>query len=123
MKKNSVKKVMCIIVLFTMLCVASTVNYATGDINAILQNIIRIDTTQQQTEQPTQNQPTQPENTIQNIVTLPTTNTNNEKTNVNANTNKELPKTGVDDTMLWVFIAVSVVAAGYTYKKVRDYNV
>ena len=120
MKKNSVKKVMFIIVLFTMLCVVSTVNYATGDINAILQNIIQIDTT----EQPTQQQPKQEENTVQNIVTLPTTNTTNlSNTNTNTNTNKELPKTGVDDTMLWVLIAVSVVAAGYTYKKVRDYNV
>ena len=38
-------------------------------------------------------------------------------------TNTTLPKTGVDDTIMWVLIGVCGLAAVYTYKKVRDYNV
>ena len=83
---------------------------------------------QQQGDQPKANEV--PENKLPDLKSLTTENTNtntNTNTNVNTNTEKkneaELPKTGVDDTMLWVLIGVSVVAAGYTYKKVRDYNV
>ena len=52
----------------------------------------------------------------------PATNTN---TNNNINTNKEssLPKTGANDTAMWVVIGTCVVLAIYAYKKVRDYNV
>ncbi len=34
-----------------------------------------------------------------------------------------LPKTGANDTAMWVLIAACVGLAIYTYKKVRDYNV
>ena len=115
MKKNSVKKIMLLVVLMFIVCFISNINYATGDYqelleqmglgNETIQNITRID------ETPT---------TTENTTTVPTT---NETTNETTKTETTLPKTGVDDTMLWVLIAVSVVAAGYTYKKVRDYNV
>lgn len=41
----------------------------------------------------------------------------------NANTNTNLPKTGLEDnTMLYIVLGVSAVAAIYAYKKVRDYK-
>lgn len=60
------------------------------------------------------------------------TNTNNSNNNANINANvgnansseqKKLPKTGANDTAMWVVIGGCVVLAIYTYKKVRDYNV
>ena len=37
--------------------------------------------------------------------------------------NTTLPKTGANDTIMWVLIGACTIAAVYTYKKVRDYNV
>ncbi len=43
--------------------------------------------------------------------------------NANTNTNTNLPKTGLEDnTMLYIVLGVSAVAAIYAYKKVRDYK-
>lgn len=42
-------------------------------------------------------------------------------TNNSTNTTP-LPKTGVNDTIMWVLIAACGIAALYTYKKVRDYD-
>ena len=115
MKKFNVKRVMLVVAIFAAICVVSSISNATGDINELIQNITRIDS-----------DPVPTTTNDTNLTPLPTTNENvntNTNTNINTNNNSSLPKTGVDDTMLWVFIAVSVVAAGYTYKKVRDYNV
>ena len=54
---------------------------------------------------------------------LPKANTNNNIGNTNTNKESSLPKTGVNDTAMWVVIGTCVVLAIYTYKKVRDYNV
>ncbi|MCI8519372.1 MAG: LPXTG cell wall anchor domain-containing protein [Clostridia bacterium] len=37
--------------------------------------------------------------------------------------NTTLPKTGANDTIMWVLLGACTIAAVYTYKKVRDYNV
>lgn len=97
------EKILLIIITFAVLFSISTVNKAvqTGDPNDLFQDIPQVpDNTQQQ--QP-QNIPT-PENT-------------------NVNTNTSLPGLGANDTAMWVLIAVCTVAAIYTYKKVRDYNI
>ena len=109
MKKVSKIKLMLVVVIFAVICSISTVNYATG-IDDLIQNITQLEPTN--TAQTT---PTVPENTVQNIAPITTTNT--------TNTDTKLPQTGVDDTIMWVLIGVSAVAAVYTYKKVRDYNV
>lgn len=115
MKKVNVRKIMLMVVVIVALCVISTVNYATGDVNALIENI---------TELPSNgnnivNNNVNTNNVVQNITPIGGTNTNR----TNTTTNSVLPQTGVNDTMLWVFIGISVVAAIYTYKKVRDYNV
>ena len=41
----------------------------------------------------------------------------------NADTNTNLPETGLEDnTMIYIVLGVSAVAAIYAYKKVRDYK-
>ena len=103
------EKILLIIITFAVLFSISTVNKAvqTGDPNDLFQDIPQVpDNTQQQ--QP-QNSPT-PENT-------------NVNTNITTNTNTSLPGLGANDTAMWVLIAVCTVAAIYTYKKVRDYNI
>lgn len=44
-------------------------------------------------------------------------------TNNNTNNSSSLPKTGANDTAMWILIVACAIAAVYTYKKVRDYNV
>ena len=108
MKKVNVSKIMVLIAIFAIICCISTVNFAT-DVNNLIQQI---------DERPGNNTPdTNEGNKLpENLTPIGGTNT--------ANTNStSLPKTGVDDTMMWVLIGVSAVAAIYTYKKVRDYDV
>ena len=140
MSKSNVKKLLLIIGIVVGICLISNINYATStDINELLQNITRIPTTSEE-ETNTTGTATEAEQNVttipltsdtNNITVIPSdTNTNtNTNTNIskatettNTNTNSTLPKTGVDDTIFWVLIAVTTVAAGYTYKKVRDYN-
>ncbi len=115
MKKVSVKRIVLLVAMFALICCASTVSRA-GNPSDLL--------------------PPDDGNTIENIQSLPD---NNQSVSVptsssapsnlmplNTNTGKTnttLPKTGVDDTIMWVLIAVSAIAAIYTYKKVRDYDV
>ena len=114
MKKVSVRKLMLVIGVFAIICCISTINYA-SDVNDLIQNI---------TELPNNNTPAEntninTANTPANLTPLTTTPT---PTN-NTTGNTILPKTGVNDTIMWVLIGVSAIAAIYTYKKVRDYNV
>ncbi len=129
MKKVKVRELILGVAIVAILCCISTVNYATTpDVNDLIRD---------------PNTVSQDSNKIQNITELPTTNTTNNNnvanltrnnttnnTNVsqigkvnNTTNNTTLPKTGVDDTMMWILIGVSAIAAIYTYKKVRDYNV
>lgn len=118
MKKLNVKKTMLVVALMAIVCVISNVSYATGNIDDLLREM------ESQAGNITVIEDTKPEEPTTNQTEVPTTTTTPTENKVEkTNTNTALPKTGVDDTMLWVLIAVSVVAAGYTYKKVRDYNV
>lgn len=126
MKKiKSVEKIILLFVVFAFICGISTVNYASGDVNDIM-NIPYINGNS--TTNPTQNPapaPTTPDNN--NAANIPdnnaTTNSNISAVQ-NQNTNStSLPKTGVNDTAMWILVIACVVAAIYTYKKVRDYNV
>lgn len=115
MKKiKNVQKVLLMLVIFALICGVSTIIKATegevGDIRDIPyknNNVVQDNT-------PTQNEP-------QNIPVSNIGGVGN--TNTNTNTNTSLPKTGVNDSAMWVLIGVCTIAAIYTYKKVRDYNI
>lgn len=129
MKKiKSVEKIILLFVVFAFICGISTINYASGDVNDIM-NIPYINGNSTQNPTPA---PTTPDNN--NAANIPTNNAvdNNATTNTtsnisavqNQNTNStSLPKTGVNDTAMWILVIACVVVAIYTYKKVRDYNV
>ena len=104
MKKFNVKMITVFMVVVALICLVSNVNYATGDVNELIHDIREV--------------PQEQNNTVERPAEVPTT----QNTATNIATNTVLPKTGVDDTAMWVLIAVSAVAAIYTYKKVRDYN-
>lgn len=124
MKKVNLSKTLVMLVIVAIICCISTINFAgTVDLNQLpngnnilnTADIPRIDELNNTTN-----------NTATNNATV------NNTTNVMGNTNRvgnttnttgTLPKTGVDDTIMWVLIGASVIAAIYTYKKVRDYNV
>lgn len=125
MKKVKMREIILGVAIIAILCCMSTVNYASsGNLNDIFGNEIHdiqeLPTDQAPTNTPANNIVTQPTNTNTNTNLTPIAPTN---TSRNTNTNTTLPKTGVDDTMMWVLIGISAVAAIYTYKKVRDYNV
>ena len=119
MKKVNLSKTLLMIALIAMICCISTMNFASSvNLNDL----------------PTMNQAngnnTAGNNTVgNNTATNNTANIANIAANTNGvgnnstNTSGTLPKTGVDDTIMWVLIGASIVAALYTYKKVRDYNV
>lgn len=101
---KKLEKIILMIITFALLFSISTVNKAvqTGDPNELFNNI------------PVKNEDTQ---------TIPTAPTQNTNIPTNTNTNTSIPQLGANDTAMWVLIAVCAVAAVYTYKKVRDYNV
>ena len=114
MKKVNVKMITVVMVVIAMICLISNVVYATGDAQNLARQQAQIteDPEIHSIQEVPGNTTQQPQNTTQ----LPTTAQNK------VTTNTVLPKTGVDDTAMWVFIVISAVAAIYTYKKVRDYN-
>ena len=118
MKKIILSKTLVMLVIVAIICCISTINFAgTVDLNQ-LPNTNGVPTIEQLNN--TTN------NTVTNNATNNTTNVignTNKAVNNTTNTTGTLPKTGVDDTIMWVLIGASVIAAIYTYKKVRDYNV
>lgn len=120
MKKVKMREIILGVAIVAILCCISTVNFAsTPDTNDLFKptNDNEIHDIQELPTTPTNN------TTVNNIVTEPANNTVTPIAPTNTNNNTTLPKTGVDDTIMWVLIGVSAVAAIYTYKKVRDYNV
>lgn len=108
-KLKKLEKILLIMAVAICICSISTVNKATGtgDVNDLF-NIPKVEN----------NAVTEPANNqTENINTIGTVQ------NTNTNTNTTLPKTGVNDTAMWVLIGACAVAAVYTYKKVRDYNI
>ena len=118
MKKVILSKTLVMLVIVAIICCISTINFAgTVDLNQLpnSNDVPKIDQINGTTNNATTNNAT-------------TNNTTNVIGNTNrignvTNTTGTLPKTGVDDTIMWVLIGASVIAAIYTYKKVRDYNV
>lgn len=108
-KLKKLEKILLIMAVAICICSISTVNKATGtgDVNEIF-NI-------QKVENNTVGEPAN--NEVENINTIGVVQ------NTNTNTNTTLPKTGVNDTAMWVLIGACAIAAIYTYKKVRDYNI
>lgn len=136
MKKSSVKKIMLVIALMAIVCLISNINYATGSAEDLLKEIYgessdgtttgtgTAEDPEQITVVPgTDDKQEQDKSGQEKTTQEPTTTTKTEDKEEETKKETTLPKTGVDDTMLFVLMAVSIVAAGYTYKKVRDYNV
>lgn len=98
-KLKSLEKIILILTVIAVICGISSINYATGDLNDILKDpdSIPIKPEEGETKQETQTPSTNP--------------------------NTSLPKTGANDTGIWVLAGACAVIAVYTYKKVRDYNV
>ncbi len=105
MKKiKSLNKIILMLAVVAMICAASVVSNAsqTGNVDELFN--IPVVNNGASTQTPVENVPTQ---------NIPANNT----------VNTSLPKTGINDTIMWVAIAGCVILALYTYKKVRDYNV
>lgn len=104
-KLKNLKKILLMLLLILCICGISNVNMATdtGDVNDILP-IPDMGTSTQPTPTPTP--------------TLTPGNLGGDNTN-----STSLPKTGANDTVMWVLIGCSIVFAVYTYKKVKDYTI
>lgn len=105
------RKVILMLVIVACICGVSTINNAsqpqTNDIGDIVGTIPQVSATPSPTATPT---PTPSSSPIGNL-------------SANSTNSTSLPKTGANDTGMWVLIGACVIAAIYTYKKVRDYNV
>lgn len=122
MKKVNLSKTLVMLVIVAIICCISTINFAaTVDLNQLpnSNDVPRIDQINGTTNNATVNNATTNNTTNNTTNIIGTTN----RTGNTTNTTGTLPKTGVDDTIMWVLIGASVIAAIYTYKKVRDYNV
>ena len=84
------------------ICGVQSSCHATGNVDELFN--IPVVNNEASTQTPVENVPTQ---------NIPANNT----------VNTSLPKTGINDTAMWVLVAGCVILAVYTYKKVRDYNV
>lgn len=117
-KLKSLEKILLIITVIAVICGMSTAVSATGDLNDLFNNPEPIPEKPVDTQKPVETTDTNRNNN--------NSNTNSSNTNTNKNTNKNsttLPKTGVNDTGVWILAGACVIVAIYTYKKVRDYNV
>jgi len=111
MKKiKMIEKIVLMLVVVAIICGISTVNHATGDVSDLFSNPDTIPVKPDTNQGDTANQGTQ----------QPTTPNNN---NNNNNNSASLPKTGANDTAIWVLAGACAVIAIFTFKKVRDYNV
>ena len=123
MRKVILSKTLVMLVIVAIICCISTINFAgTVDLNQLpngnnisTNDIPKIDQINGTSNNATANNATT--NNTTNIIG------NTNRTGNTTNTTGTLPKTGVDDTIMWVLIGASVIAAIYTYKKVRDCNV
>ncbi len=104
------KKILLMLVLVTLICGWAVISLASSNVGDPSE-IVNL-------EDRTNTDKTQTNNANQSRSNIPATNTN-----TNTNTNTSLPKTGANDTAMWLLVAVCGVSAVYTYKKIRDYNV
>ena len=120
------KKVLLMLLVFAFICGVSVINKATGNVEDLLNdsnvtNIEHVNTSTGDNSTNTANTAqtnTQGTNTQTANIAAVQNNTANKTTNTTT-----LPKTGVSDTAMWVLVIACVIAAVYTYKKVRDYNI
>ncbi len=116
MKKSKLSKLMLIIAMIITICCVSSIINASSPVTDLIQDIPELPDGNNTPTTPIGGNNTPKTNTNRNVAPI----SGNTNRNITANT--ALPKTGVNDTMLWVLIGISAVAAVYTYKKVRDYN-
>ncbi len=118
-KLERVEKVLLILVVVALICAMGVGVQAsgTGDVNDLLNNG-EISDIPKYGNNAVQNQPTNNQ-----VANTPRENLQVNKSTNNTTNTTSLPKTGVNDTAIWVLVAACGIAAVYTYKKVRDYNV
>ena len=119
MKKISVKKLLVLFTLVTIVCMFATSVKATGPINLLhpTQPTTNTQTTNTQNTPTTNTQTTPTTNTIK-------TNTVTTNTTPGGNQNSNLPQTGdASDYVIFLFIAVCTVVAIYEFKKYKNYNI
>ena len=112
-KLKNLKKIFIIAVLLTVLGFSSSV-FATGGIQPIPT------LNGNSTNTPTTN-PINTINTTNTINTINTTNTANTNPNTSVYNNTNLPKTGVDYSIIFIILACGACGV-YAYIKIRDYN-
>ncbi len=124
-KLELLKKVLLMVSVFALISGVSVISKATtGNVEDLLNdpNITNVEHINTAPDQSTTN-------TTQNTAPTNTPANNAGSANIAAvqnnttNTTPTLPKTGVSDTAMWLLLAACVIAAIYTYKKVRDYNI
>lgn len=106
---KNLKKILIMLIMIVCICGIATISKATGNVDDLISDIPILNSEPKTTPTPTPT-PT-PSPTPSGNIGAPT------------NNNTTLPKTGVNDTAMWITIGVCTIVAIYTYKKVRDYNV
>ncbi len=116
MRKLSVKKLLVLFTLISIVCMCVTTVKATGPIN-LLHPTTPTTNTQTTNTQTTPTTNTQTTNTIR-------TNTVTTNTIAGGNQNSNLPQTGdASDYIIFLFIAVCAVVAIYAFRKYKNYNI
>lgn len=111
MKKSSVKRLLVLFTLITIVGIAITTNVNASGASPL--NIIMPGTTNQTTTNSTTT------NTTTNTAT-----TNTVANIIGTNQNSNLPQTGdASDYAIFLFIAVCAVVAIFAYKKYKNYNI
>lgn len=109
---KNIKRISLMLVIVVLICGWAAISLASSNVGNA-SDIFNIEDRTNTNKAPVNNVNTnQPRNNIA------TTNTN-----TNTNTNTSLPKTGVNNTAMWLLVVACGVATVYTYKKIRDYNV
>lgn len=119
-KLKSLEKILFILVIAVIICGISTMNQAadTGNIDDIIQSIPNMTSSTPETSQP----PVTSSTAESSTPTVSSSSTNIGSVQ-NQTGNTSLPKTGVDDTAMWILIGGCVLLAIYTYKKVKEYHI
>lgn len=108
-KLKNLKKILLMLGVIALICSISTVNKA--DVDQLIKDEL-------------QNRPyINPDDANGNNQTPSTQTPSTEKPSTTTPDNTTLPKTGVNDTAMWIISGVCVLGAIYAYKKVKDYTI
>lgn len=113
---KNIKRISLMLVIVVLICGWAVMSLASSNVGDPSE-IVNLEDRTNTNKAPVNNANT---NQVRNNIANTNTNTN---TNTNSNTNTSLPKTGVNDTAMWLLVAICGVATVYTYKKIKDYNV